>query len=79
MPMIRTIVTMEESDKEWLDHYSHLHQQSLAETIRQAIHSYQAQASTGGRDQMLKETAGIWKGRNRDGLDHQRELRREWD
>lgn len=78
--MIRTIITIPESDKEWLDRYSHLHHQSIAETVRQAIHCYQShQVESEEDDAVLRETAGIWRSRGRDGLAYERELRQEWE
>lgn len=77
--MVRTVITIPESDKEWLEKYSRRHEQSLAETVRQAIHCYQEQISGGERSDILRETAGMWRNRGKDGLEYQRELREEWE
>ncbi|MBN1699349.1 MAG: hypothetical protein JW881_17650 [Spirochaetales bacterium] len=38
--MARTIITIPDDIKTWLDHYSHRHHQSLAATIRAAIKNF---------------------------------------
>lgn len=76
--MTRTIVALHEQDKSWLEQYSRLHHQSMAETIRQAITCYRSQFSAKSEHQVLRETAGLWHGRATDGLDYQQELRDEW-
>ena len=40
--MVRTIVSIEEEDKRWLDRYSDRHDRSTAETIRLAIKEFQS-------------------------------------
>ncbi|MFW5802854.1 MAG: CopG family transcriptional regulator [Verrucomicrobiota bacterium] len=76
--MVRTIITIPKPDKEWLDRYSHMHHQSIAETVRQAIHCYQFQIESEDDDTVLRETAGLWRDRGKDGLVYQREMRDEW-
>jgi hypothetical protein len=76
--MTRTIVTVAEQDKDWLTSYSRLKHQSMAETIRQAIHHYREQVAAESEARVLWETAGIWRLHGKDGLDYQRQLRAEW-
>ena len=76
--MVRTIVTIEESDKRWLDRYSDRQNQSTAETIRMAIREFQKKAQEGDIRNALKDTAGLLKGRE-DSVRFVRKLRREWD
>ena len=76
--MVRTIVTIEESDKRWLDKYSGRHSQSTAETIRLAIKEFQKKSQEGGYKKTLKDTAGLLGGKD-DSVQFVRKLRKEWD
>jgi len=78
LSMARTIITIDDQDKDWLTSYSRARRQSMAETVRQAVRLYRDQVSVESEAQMLRETAGIWRLRGKDGLDYQRELRAEW-
>ncbi len=76
--MVRTIVTIEESDKRWLDRYSGRHSQSTAETIRLAIKEFQKKTHEGDYRRALKDTAGLL-GAKDDSVQFVRKLREEWD
>ena len=76
--MVRTIITLEENDKKWLDRYSGRYGRSTAETIRQAIKEFQKQARKGEYQNILKATAGLFKGKD-DSVSFVRKLRGEWD
>ena len=76
--MVRTIVTIEEGDKRWLDRYSGQHGRSTAETIRQAIKEFQKKARAGEYRKALQSTAGLLKG-GEDSVRAVRKLRQEWD
>ena len=76
--MIRTIVTIEESDKRWLDRYSNQHGRSTAETIRLAIKEFQKKLRSGDYRRILKNTAGLLKDKS-DSVNFVRKLREEWD
>lgn len=76
--MTRTIISLEDSDKRWLDRYSNRHKQSTAQTIRLAIKIFQAKAQEGEYHRVLKGTAGLLKSKE-DGLRFVRKLREEWD
>ena len=77
--MMRTIVTIESSDKRWLDRYSERHQQSTAKTIRLAIKEFQKKTREGNYRNVLKQTAGLFKGDKDDSVRFVRKLRGEWD
>jgi hypothetical protein len=47
---------------------------SRAELIRRAIDLYLAQRRVQGKD-----VFGLWRGRDKDGVEYQRSLRAEWD
>ena len=76
--MVRTIVTIEESDKRWLDRYSDRHNHSTAETIRLAIREFQKRMRSGDHRRILSKTAGLLKGKD-DSVRFVRKLREEWD
>jgi hypothetical protein len=76
--MVRTIVTIEESDKKWLDRYSGRHSQSTAETIRLAIKEFQKISRGEDYQKALKSTAGLLGGKD-DSVKYVRKLRSEWD
>ena len=76
--MVRTIVTIEEGDKRWLDRYSRRHGQSTAQTIRMAIKEFRAKMRAGDYRKTLKDTAGILKGKD-ESARFVRKLCEEWD
>ena len=77
--MTRTIVTLEDADKRWLDRFSGRHKQSTAQTIRLAIKDYQKKIQTADYQRVLKETSGILKGDKDDSVRFVRKIREEWD
>jgi hypothetical protein len=76
--MTRTIITLEDSDKRWLDRYSGRHKQSTAETIRHAIKEFQIKIKEREYHRVLKNTAGLLNGSD-DSVRFVRKLRGEWD
>ena len=76
--MVRTIVSIEEEDKRWLDRYSDQHDRSTAETIRLAIKEFQKKARAGEYRRQLESTAGLLKG-GEDSVKFVRKIRGEWD
>jgi hypothetical protein len=77
--MKRTLISIEEGDFGWLEHYSRSCGQSLAKTIRDAIKALRKQKKEGGRLNALVASSGIWRDRKKDGLQMQQELRSEWE
>ncbi|MBF0253619.1 MAG: hypothetical protein HQL11_00610 [Candidatus Omnitrophica bacterium] len=76
--MTRTIITLSEKDKQWLDRYSRMHGQSLAETMRKAIKLLMGREKSREYESALNKTAGCLKG-SKDAVQRVRELRGEWD
>ncbi len=76
--MVRTIITIEDSDKRWLDRYSTRHKQSTAETIRYAIKEFQKKSREADCRRVLEGTAGLLKGKD-DSVRFVRKLREEWE
>ena len=76
--MIRTIISLDEESKEWLDRQARQENISTAELIRTAVKQYRAEkkGEAPSIDDLLKQTSGIWKAG--DGLTYQRRLRKEW-
>ena len=76
--MIRTVISLDEESKKWLDRRAREENVSTAEIIRTAVRRYREEKrrETIPLDQLLKETSGIWK--TGDGLTYQRRLRKEW-
>jgi hypothetical protein len=72
----RTIITLSEEDKQWLESYSRAHEVSLAEAIRQGIRRLKDAELERTYRTLVQGTRGIWK--KGEGLKYQRELRSEW-
>jgi hypothetical protein len=77
--MLRTIITIAEEDKKWLESYSRRAQVSSAEIIRRAIKEYRRCADKGSLKRVLRETAGKWKSVKGDSQNYVDKLRREWE
>ena len=76
--MIRTVISLDEESKEWLDQQARQEHVSTAELIRTAVRKYRDEKKREALplSDLLKQTSGIWKGG--DGLAYQRLLRKEW-
>ncbi len=76
--MVRTILSIEEDDKTWLDLKAAEEKISRAELIRQAVRFFRKASETQARSfhRLLEDTSGIWKGE--DGLAYQQRVRDEW-
>ncbi len=72
----RTIITLSEEDKLWLESYSSVHGVSVAEAIRQGIRRLKEAEHQETYRALVDSTRAIWdKG---DGLTYQRKARSEW-
>lgn len=76
--MVRTLVSLDDSAKRWLDKYSGAHKQSTAQTVRFAIKEFQKKTQEHGYYEALHKTAGLLKSKG-DSLKFVRRLRKEWD
>jgi hypothetical protein len=76
--MIRTVISLDEESKAWLDQQARQEHVSTAELIRTAVRKYRDEKKREALplSDLLKQTSGIWKGG--DGLAYQRRLRKEW-
>ena len=76
--MIRTVISLDEESKEWLDQQARAENVSTAEIIRTAVRKYRDEKKREALplSELLTLTSGMWKGE--DGLVYQRRLRKEW-
>ena len=72
----RTIITLSEEDKKWLQSYSRAHDISLAEAVRQGVQKLKIAEQPELYRSLVKNTKGIWKKSN--GLEYQEIIRSEW-
>ena len=76
--MVRTVISLNEEDKRWLDARAREKRVSMAEVVRIAVHRLREESAREARglDKILQQTSGIWM--QGDGLAYQRRLRNEW-
>ena len=76
--MIRTIISLDQESKKWLEQQARAEKISAAELIRTAVRKYREQKKleNSSLDDLLQKTSGIW--RAGDGLSYQRRMRKEW-
>ena len=72
----RTIITLSDKDKAWIESYSKASGISMAEAIRQGITQLREREETNVFQRLVEETRGIW--RKGDGLTYQEKIRSEW-
>ena len=71
----RTIITLPEEDKVWLESYSKAYRISVAEAIRQGIKRLKESMSESTYNTLVQNTRGIWK--KGDGLKYQEKMHSE--
>ena len=72
----RTIITLSDNDKAWIESYSKASGISMAEAIRQGIAHLRALEEKNIFQTLIEETRGIWS--KDDGLAYQDKIRSEW-
>jgi hypothetical protein len=72
----RTIITISDEDKTWLQSYSQAHGISIAEAVRQGVQRLRLAEKQELYQTLVKSTQGIWK--KGDGLKYQETVRSEW-
>jgi hypothetical protein len=77
--MTRTIISIPEDEKAWLETYGRRHRISSAEVIRRAIREFRRIKSDKGLAAVLRETAGTWTSPRGDSRDYVDALRKEWE
>ncbi|HEX4826544.1 MAG TPA: ribbon-helix-helix protein, CopG family [Candidatus Polarisedimenticolaceae bacterium] len=76
--MVRTVISLEQKDKRWLDKTAASEGVPMTELIRRAVRLLrdQTRRERPQLDDLLDATSGSWK--LVDGLSYQRKMRREW-
>lgn len=77
--MTRTIISLPEEEKKWLESYGRRHRISSAEVVRRAISEYRRRKTDKSLAAVLQETAGAWTSIRGDSRDHVDSLRKEWE
>lgn len=72
----RTIITLPEEDKKWLQSYSRANDISLAEAVRQGVQKLRVAEKQQLYRALVDSTKGVWKKGN--GLEYQEYIRSEW-
>lgn len=78
--MLRTIISLSSSEKEWLMRQAEAEQVTMAEIVRRALAVYRGQSeqpATPNFIELLQTTRGIWT--EGEGLDYQGRIRAEWN
>ena len=76
--MARTVISLPDEDKAWLDRQAAREGVPMTELIRRAVRRLRVASRRGDRttEELLDITRGTWK--RGDGIKYQRALRREW-
>jgi hypothetical protein len=76
--MVRTVISLEKDDKDWLDERAAEEGVPMTELIRRAVRLLRehSQLQRPEWDDLLKRTSGVW--RHGDGLEYQERVRGEW-
>jgi hypothetical protein len=72
----RTIITVSEEDKLWLENYSRSYGISMAEAIRRGITRLKVEEGQSTYERIVRHSRGIWQ--KEEGLEYQKKLRNEW-
>ena len=76
--MTRTLITLDQDDKAWLDRKAKRVRTPMTELVRRAVRQFRKHSGpeTTELDRLLDETSGLWK--KGEGLAYQNRSRREW-
>ena len=77
--MTRTIISIPEDEKNWLESYGRRHRISSAEVIRRAIREFRRKEPEKDLAAVLNETAGAWTSIKGDTREYVEALRKEWE
>ena len=78
--MPRTIISLSDEDKAWLDRQARAEHVPMTEVVRRAVREYRERRPDGGRSRLhdlLGRTRGCWT--RGDGLRFQNAARDEWE
>jgi len=78
--MIRTLISLDEEDKQWLDWRAQEEGTTMTDLVRTAVKQYreknERQSGEPSLEQLLAQTSGLWQ--EGDGLAAQIRAREEW-
>lgn len=75
--MVRTIISLDDDDKAWLDERARREGVPMTELLRRAVRLLRSiPEGEPTTEELLEQTRGLWRGG--DGLEHQERLRDEW-
>jgi hypothetical protein len=76
--MVRTVISLDEKDKRWLDRQAARRKVAMTALVREAVGLLRREESVRGRPSgdVIERTRGIW--RRGDGLAWQNRLRDDW-
>lgn len=76
--MVRTIISISEDDKRWLEERAAQEGIPMTEVVRRALRQMRekAEREEPPTETLLSQTQGLWT--KEDGLEYQRRLRGEW-
>jgi len=77
--MTRTIISLPEDEKKWLESYGRRNRISSAEVIRRAIKEFREGKPARSLKAVLEDTAGAWTSVRGDSRDYVEALRKEWE
>ncbi|MBU0476068.1 MAG: hypothetical protein KKF62_18125 [Bacteroidetes bacterium] len=76
--MTRTLISIPQELKIWLDDYSKKNNKPTAETIREAIKAFRNKMEMESKVDLLSQTSGLWKDKHLNSIDYVESLRNEW-
>jgi hypothetical protein len=77
--LVRTVISLQDRQKAWLDQQAALRRVSMSSLIRQAVTEFRVRERRRAKvpfKEVLARTAGIWQAG--DGLEYQERIRGEW-
>ena len=77
--LVRTVISLPDQQKAWLDQQAAARRVSMSSLIRQAVSEFRRRERRRAKtpfSEVLARTAGIW--RAGDGLEYQQRIREEW-
>jgi len=77
--MTRTIISLPEDEKKWLESYGRRNRISSAEVVRRAIREFRQGKPARSLKAVLGETAGTWTSVKGDSRDYIDAMRKEWE
>lgn len=77
--LVRTVISLHDRQKAWLDQQAAVRRVSMSSLIRRAVSEFRKREQRRAGvpfEEVLERTAGLW--RDGDGLEYQERIRKEW-